>query len=313
MPCEFHLCIDEKLSNYSFPGEHPFGVERLAAFKEQLFKTVDQETYCTMPSRLATEQQLTLFHDKKLVHWIKQKSIEGSGLLDSADTPAYQGVYEAACRVTGTVLEGLDRIMSNQAKRIFVPIAGLHHARRHAAAGFCVFNDIGVAIEYLRQRYGVRRIAYIDIDAHHGDGVFYEYESDPDLLFVDFHEDGLFLYPGTGHANETGIGPAQGTKMNIPLPMNVDDEEFLELWPEAEQFIARFEPEIILLQAGADCLQGDPVTDMALSTLPHAHTARRLRMLAERCCNGRMLGMGGGGYNLQNVAMAWIAVVKQWV
>lgn len=313
MPNEFLLCVEDELSEYSFPDDHPFGVARLFAFKDKLEQTVSAASYGTMECRQATDQQLELFHDKSHVEWIKKKSREGCGFLDHSDTPAFSGVFEAASRVAGTVLAGIDRIMKGEVKRVFVPIAGLHHARRNASAGFCVFNDIGVAIEYLRTTYGVRRIAYIDIDAHHGDGVFYEYESDPDLLFVDFHEDGHFIYPGTGHAYETGRGVAAGTKMNLPLPMNAEDDEFLGLWPGAEAFIDQFQPEIILLQAGADSLQGDPVTDMALTTRPHAFTTERLRYLADKHCEGRMLVLGGGGYNLRNVADAWVEVVKQLI
>ena len=107
--------------------------------------------------------------------------------------------------------------MSGECRRTFLPIGGLHHARRDRAAGFCVFNDVGVVIETLRSKYGIARIAYVDIDVHHGDGLYYPYESDPDLIFADLHEDGRYLYPGTGHANERGKGAAEGTKLNVPM------------------------------------------------------------------------------------------------
>jgi len=197
MSHEFLVCIEDELSEYSFPDNHPFSPARLFAFKDKLAKRVSSASYGTMACRLATDQQLALFHDENHVAQVKEISKEGCGFLDCGDTPAFCGVFEAASRVAGTVLAGVDQIMTGGAKRVFIPIAGLHHARRNTSAGFCVFNDIGIAIEYLRRNHGIQRIAYIDIDAHHGDGVFYEYESDPDLLIVDFHEDGHFLYPGT--------------------------------------------------------------------------------------------------------------------
>ncbi|HGG59755.1 MAG TPA: acetoin utilization protein AcuC [Gammaproteobacteria bacterium] len=313
MPHELLLCLEDALARYSFPNNHPFGVKRLFAFRDRLLGSIDADRYGRLQCVEGAESCLSLFHQQQYIDWVKGKSEQGMGFLDAADTPAFPGVYEAASRVVGTVVNGVDRIMAGEARRVFVPIAGLHHARRGAASGFCVFNDCGVAIEYLRAHHGVRRIAYIDIDAHHGDGVYYEFEEDPDVRIVDFHEDGHFLYPGTGHEHETGKGEAEGTKMNIPLPMNADDEEFMALWPAAEAFIAEFEPEFILLQAGADAMAGDPVTDMAWTTAPYAHAAQRLRQLAERHCEGRMLVMGGGGYNLDNVASAWTEVVMQLV
>ncbi len=308
---EFALCIEDRLARYSFPDNHPFGSKRLFAFREKLQTTVPETDYARMNCVDTAEAYLPLFHQPQYLDWVRKKSIQGAGFLDAADTPAFPGVYEAASRVVGTVVNSANQILDGHIKRAFIPIGGLHHARRGAASGFCVFNDCGVAIEHLRANHGIRRIAYIDIDAHHGDGVFYEFEHDPDLLIVDFHEDGHFLYPGTGHADETGKGAAIGTKMNIPLPMNADDEEFMELWPVAERFIDDFKPEFILLQVGADSMAGDPVTDMAWSTTPYAHTTERLRQLAETHCQGRMLVMGGGGYNLDNVANAWTEVVKR--
>ncbi len=189
----------------------------------------------------------------------------------------------------------------------------MHHARRHVAAGFCVFNDCGIAIEYLRQQYGIKRVAYIDIDAHHGDGVFYSFEDDPDLLFADIHQDGRTLYPGTGAEDETGKGEAIGTKLNIPVPPFADDSVFQSVWPQVETYLQKYEPEFILLQCGADSIEGDPITNMAFSPASHAYATQRLCALADQYCDGKMLAMGGGGYNHDNIARAWTAVVDAMV
>jgi acetoin utilization protein AcuC len=197
--------------------------------------------------------------------------------------------------------------------RAFVPIAGLHHAARDGAAGFCVFNDCGVAVEYLRKTYGLQRIAYVDIDAHHGDGVFYGFEEDPDLIFADIHEDGRYLYPGTGHEHETGRGRARGTKLNIPVPPGAGDAEFYRAWERVEAYIDAQAPEFILMQCGADSLEGDPITHLAWTEEAHAHAASRLCRLAEKHCGGRIIGTGGGGYNRRNVARAWTRVVQSFL
>ena len=154
-------------------------------------------------------------------------------------------------------------------------------------------------------------MAYVDIDAHHGDGVFYAFEEDPDLLDADLHEDGRFLYPGTGSRSETGRGPAQGTKLNIPLPPGADDSVFLKAWDEVERYLEAAKPELILLQCGADSVGGDPITHLKLTAEAHAHAARRLGVLAERHAGGRVLAMGGGGYNRANLARAWTRVVEE--
>jgi acetoin utilization protein AcuC len=231
--------------------------------------------------------------------------------LDAGDTPAFPGVYEAAAQVVGGTLEALAAIVTGPARRAFIPIGGLHHATRDSAAGFCVFNDCGVAIEAARRLHGIRRVAYVDIDAHHGDGVFYAFEQDPELKFADLHEDGRFLYPGTGSRSETGRGPAVGTKLNIPLPPGAGDAEFHAAWEEVEAYLDAARPELMLLQCGADSIAGDPITHLLLTPEAHAHAARRLSVLADRYASGRVLAMGGGGYNRGNLARAWTRVVEE--
>ncbi len=253
------------------------------------------------------------FHTREYVARVKAQSQTGEGFLDYGDTPAFPGVYAAAATVVGSTLDAVVHAVSGESPRAFVPIAGLHHARRDTAAGFCVFNDIGCAIEALRAVHGVRRVAYVDIDAHHGDGVFYAFEDDPDLAFADLHEDGRFLYPGTGASAETGRGAAAGTKLNIPMPPGAGDDDFLRVWPRVEEFVRAARPEFILLQAGADSLAGDPITHLRYSPGAHAHAARRLRVLADEFSRGRLVALGGGGYNRANLGHAWCAVVEALV
>ena len=133
------------------------------------------------------------------------------------------------------------------------------------------------------------------------------------MIFADFHEDGRVLYPGTGAATETGRGRAQGTKLNLPMPPFADDQALIKAWPRVEQFVEQAEPEFILFQCGADSLAGDPLTHLQYTSAAHAHAARSLCRIADRCCQGRLLALGGGGYNRDNLAAAWTAVVKEMV
>src|SRR5690606_28933372 len=154
--------------------------------------------------RRATREEIEYVHTPEYVDRVVELSERGTGYLDHGDTPAFPGVFEAAANVVGGTLRALADVVENPGRPAFIPIGGLHHAARGGAAGFCVFNDCGVAIEAARRVHGIRRVAYVDIDAHHGDGVFYGFEDDPDALFADLHEDGRFLYPGTGSREETG-------------------------------------------------------------------------------------------------------------
>jgi len=302
--------IGEQLAAYGFGAAHPFGVDRHDAFVSEFYRQGLDKAVNMAEPEIATEQQLVSFHTQAYINQVKQQSVTGQGFLDCGDTPAFKGVYDAGCAVVGTTLAAVRQLMQGTTRRAFIPIAGLHHGRRDSAAGFCVFNDCGVAIEILRKEYGIQKIAYVDIDAHHGDGVFYAFEADPDLCFVDFHEDGKTLYPGTGSADETGQGAAAGTKLNIPMPPNANDALFITLWDAAERFIAEAKPEILLFQCGADSVGGDPITHLNYTAAAHAYAAKRLCALADEYCQGRILAMGGGGYNRDNLAKAWCAVVE---
>ncbi len=302
--------VGEALALYGFGKGHPFGPDRMDAFWQRMVdKGLNKKVEVCEPAT-ATKDDLLRFHTAEYVDQVIRQSKTGEGYLDQGDTPAFVGVYEAACTVVGTVLAAVDKIMQSDTSNVFIPIAGLHHAARNTAAGFCVFNDCGIAIEALRSQYGLKRIAYIDIDAHHGDGVFYAFVSDPDLIFADLHEDGRYLYPGTGAADETGRGQAAGTKLNIPMKPDAGDEDFLAVWPEVEKHLEKFPPEFILFQCGADSLGGDPITHLRYSEAAHGYAAKRLKMLAEKYCKGRLLSMGGGGYNRENLARAWTTVVE---
>lgn len=309
-PC---IYLGEALARYAFGEEHPFGPLRYQAFVEALRAQGLERQLCVKPPHQASDTQLQWFHTTEYVMRVKRQSITGQGLLDAGDTPAFRGMFEAAATVVGSVLDATSRIMAGECRRAFVPIAGLHHARREGAAGFCIFNDCGVAIEALRREHGVQRIAYVDIDAHHGDGVYYAFADDPELYIVDFHEDGRYLYPGSGAVTETGSGVARGTKRNIPLPPGANDRMFRNNWPEMEAFLCRAEPEFILLQCGADSLTGDPLTDLGYTSATHRYVAEHLCRIADQYAHGRLLVLGGGGYRLENIASAWCAVVAALV
>lgn len=328
MSTDVGLYLGQELGRYGFP-DHPFGPDRLEAFASEArrqgldtragdaSRTLDPLFGGGSPPRVrcleavsADREALVRFHSSNYIDRVVEMSRRGFGLLDMGDTPAFPGCYEAACLVVGTVLDAVDRIMAGELARAFVPIAGLHHARRDRAGGFCVFNDCGVAIAALLQQHGLERVAYVDIDAHHGDGVYYGFVDDPRLLVADIHEDGRYLFPGTGRADETGTGAARGTKLNIPLLPGATDDDFHQAWSRVEAFVEQGRPQFVLLQCGADSVAGDPITHLAFTPAAHRHATSALMRLAGRHSAGRLLVLGGGGYDHDNLARTWCGVVQ---
>ena len=310
-----HLTIywGEELGRYGFGEDHPLRQDRLAAFRVAAISAgIDRSVEIAAPMA-CNVTDLILFHEPAYVQRVEEQSTIGRGYLDCGDTPAYPGIYDAGRFVVGTGLAAISRIMEHNWHRAFVPIGGLHHARRDGAAGFSVFNDCGIMIEALRRRFGIARLAYVDIDAHHGDGVYYAFEEDPDLAIADIHEDGRYLYPGTGTANEEGKGIARGTKLNIPLAPGSTDSDFFRAWSRIESFVEGHKPEFIIFQAGVDSMDGDPLTHLRFSVAAHTHATRRLVELANKYAEGRLLVYGGGGYNLNNVANGWCAICKELI
>ena len=302
------VIADDAIGRYGFPDGHPFGTDRQGEFLREFRRLGLHRRVQEGESRPASRAELCSFHTARYVDFVGRLSAEGRGLLDAGDTPAWPGCMESASSVVGATLNAGAALLAGDAERALVPIAGLHHAARDTAAGFCVFNDIGVLVEMLLGAGGLERIGYVDIDAHHGDGVYYAFESDPRVIFADLHEDGQFLYPGTGRADENGSGEATGTKLNIPLEPGADDAHFAAEWPRVLEHLRRHRPDFIILQCGTDSMGGDPITHLRLTEASHARAAADLCALADELGHGRVLALGGGGYNRANLARGWSAV-----
>ncbi len=308
-----NLYADNNLAAYGFPDGHPLGIDRQGAFLREADEQGLLEKVVRRPAREAARAEIARFHSDGYVERVFTAEANGLRLLDDGDTPVFPGVYRKSAHVVGAALDGLARVMDGQCLRTLQPIGGLHHAARHQAAGFCVFNDLGVVIETLRQVYDIQRVGYLDIDVHHGDGVFYAFEDDPDLIFADIHQDSRTLYPGTGREDETGKGKAEGTKLNIELPPFSGDAAFMEAWTRVEAHFRAFQPEFFVFQCGADGLKGDPLAQLEYSPAVHAHASERMARLANEYAGGRIMAFGGGGYNRTNLAHAWAAVLDRLI
>ncbi|MDQ4074354.1 MAG: acetoin utilization protein AcuC [Thermoproteota archaeon] len=316
--CKTAVFFGQELAQYSFGTFHPFNSSRVFSFWEKFNDSGLRQSSQSVIVKpvMANEDTILQFHDDEYVSLVKAASKEGRGFLDRGDTPAFKGVFEASCFVVGTSLKALEFVMEKKDGIVhaFNPIGGLHHARRKSAGGFCVFNDIGIMILEARKRYGVDRICYVDIDAHHGDGVYYEFMHDPLTYIADIHEDGKFLFPGTGSEQETGTGDAKDTKINICLSPQSSDNDFFMAFERVEEFINTIaKPELIILQCGADCIEGDPLTHLRYSPIAYRHASERLHELAHRFSDKKIIALGGGGYNQINIANGWTAVVQSFL
>lgn len=299
--------LDDRFALYSFGKHHPFNEDRYWAFKASYVEESFDTTTLALPAVYGQDQDILRFHTQDYLAEIKECSEKGVGSLDS-DTPAFKGMYEASLWVVGSVVDAVHRLMQNKVYHAFVPIAGLHHAYADHGGGFCIFNDCAIAIKLLQQVYGLRRIAYVDIDVHHGDGVFYSFINDPGVLVVDIHQDPLF--PGTGSPDEIGLQRGLGFKRNFTLQPFSGNKEFLMAWEIGLAFLKSQKPDFIILQCGADGLGGDPLAQLALTPTSHEHVARDLSLLSKNLGHHRLLVLGGGGYNADNVSKAWSTVIK---
>lgn len=252
----------------------------------------------------ATEADLELAHSPDFVRFVRERAGSGVGRFDRS-TPVYPGVYQRALAAVGATLTGARMIARGEVRHAFNPSGGLHHASRERASGFCLFNDIVIAVRALQREFALRRIAVVDVDGHHGDGTQAELYHEP-ILYISLHRyDGRF-YPATGTVEETGADAGAGYTVNVPLPRRCGDGPYLYALHElVGPLLCRYRPELIIVQYGVDGHYLDPLVRLALSTSAYAETARLLHALAHDLCGGRLLVTGGGGYNPDAAARCW--------
>lgn len=304
-----------------FPSDHPLKaiMGGLAVGLMQAYGLLDGPQVVVRGPRLATDTELTRVHDAAYVARVRELSVlaeaRGTGFelqdvvygLVPPDNPVFPGLHDAAATIAGGTTMAMLEVMSGRARHAFVPLAGMHHAKRARAHGFCVYNDPAVAIAAVRADYPEARIAVIDLDAHHGDGVQALFWNDPQVLAISLHESGRYLFPGTGTVDDLGAGPGYGYTVNVPLEPFTDDETFARAFAAIVPPLLRaYRPDIILAQLGPDIHWTDPLTEMATTTNLCAPLASTLHALAHELCAGRLVGIGGGSYQPFSVApRAW--------
>ncbi|MEI7814542.1 MAG: acetoin utilization protein AcuC [Coriobacteriia bacterium] len=312
------LIYAPEMGNYRFGVAHPMQPERftLAVELARDWGLLGADGVAVVRPLPATDSELLLAHDSAYVNAVKRASADANGWHDgfgigAGDTPAFAGMHEAAALATGATVRGLRDVVAGTCLRAFSPAGGLHHAHRDRAAGFCIYNDLAVGIAAAIAENPGLRIAYVDLDAHHGDGVQEAFWTRSDCVTISVHESGMYLYPGTGRIVETGSGPGEGFALNVPLPPDSGDECYAIVLAEVVAPALRaFDPDVIVVQLGADSHRNDPLTHLDTTVAGQFANAQALVALAEELCGGRILATGGGGYDTYSAApRAWACVL----
>ena len=304
-----YVFYGDEILTYYFGPSHPFNQKRVK-LSVDLMKGLGLFSHKNqlLPIRQASIEEALAFHQEKYINFLQEVEKTGDIYLDQGDTPSFRGCLQASLWIVGATLQALDAVLT-ESVYAFNPGGGLHHAHRYRASGFCILNDAAIALEIARRKYGINKAAYIDIDVHHGDGVFYGFYAEDWLLDLDLHQDGRTLFPGTGFVQEIGEGSALGLKRNIPLAPGASDDSAMYAWREViEPSIREFKPELIVMQCGADAHYGDPLAMLSWSNNTYTNFARSIAELSEEICNGRLLLLGGGGYKPSNACLAWAAI-----
>ena len=306
-PVKTALVHSEDWARFDYGPHHPLRMERLGLtwrLMQAYGLTAGPGVVVRAPTP-AAEGDIAVFHAPEYLSVLKAANTglqppggESFG-LGPGDNPVFRGVWEAAQLVAAGSLLAADMVARGEVDRAFHFAGGLHHALPDRASGFCYVNDAVLAILRLRE-HGLR-VAYVDIDAHHGDGVQYAFYGDPSVLTISVHERGERLFPGTGFVHEMGQGDAAGFSVNLPLEAYTDTETYLPAFQAVvPPLLERFKPDVIVAQLGIDSHRTDPLTHLALDVQGFARALARIVPLAPR-----IIALGGGGYDVRNVARAW--------
>ncbi|MET4094025.1 acetoin utilization protein AcuC [Arthrobacter sp. UYCu712] len=299
---------DLEMTAYNFGHGHPMAPERmeLTARLASSLGLLDLDHVTVAAPDVASDEDLRTVHSPEFVAAVRRVSADPDTPdlergLGTEDDPAFAGMHEASARLAGGSLLAAAAILDGSAVRAVNFGGGMHHASRERASGFCIYNDAALAIQRLLDG-GVQRVAYIDVDAHHGDGTQSIFWDDPRVLTISLHESGLTLFPGTGFANETGGPGAQGSAVNVALPAGTGDAGWLRAFHAVvPQLVGAFEPEVIVSQHGCDSHRLDPLTHLNISVDGQREAATAIGNLAARHCGNRWISTGGGGYNVVTV------------
>ncbi|HEV7810435.1 MAG TPA: acetoin utilization protein AcuC, partial [Candidatus Limnocylindrales bacterium] len=313
------LVFGPRSLDYDFGPSHPLTPRRFGPGID-LLRAVGAEP--GLAPEPAPDDELLLAHTRQYVDVVRRFSEIDHGWMEAeagigvgGDDPPFKGMHDAAAAVAGGSIRAVEAILRGDVRRAFHPGGGLHHAMPARASGFCVYNDIALAVA--RARAEGLRVLYLDLDVHHGDGVEAIHAADPGVMTISIHESGRYLFPGTGAADEIGEGTAAGTVVNVPLEPDTGEAAWLETVERiVPELAAAFGPDLIVSQHGADSHAWDPLAHLRNTTTAMGRAARLVGSLSKRLTGGRWLASGGGGYGVYDVvprswASVWLALADR--
>jgi acetoin utilization deacetylase AcuC-like enzyme len=265
------------------------------------FEPVDSLKLLELAPAAADERWLRTIHPPQHIEHVRRVCDAGGGVLDLGDTPVGAKSFQVSLLSSGSAMRAIDAVMTAEATRAFSAARPPgHHAEPDRAMGFCLFSNLAIAARYAQQKHGVERIAIVDFDVHHGNGTQAAFEDDPTVLFISLHQHPRTCYPGTGYADEVGIGAGRGFTLNIPLMPGTGDDDYLAAFdarviPKLDDF----RPQLLLVSAGFDAHADDPLANLQLSEAGFAQITSRLVAAADRHCAGKLVSVLEGGYNLR--------------
>ena len=293
---------DPRFAEHETGPGHPERAARLTHTLDHLRAQQWFSQLLPVESQTCDERWLRSIHDRTLIERARQACSQGRAYLDSPDVAVSQASFEIALLAAGGVLALADAVIQGKANNGFALVRPPgHHAERDVALGFCLFNNIAIAARYLQQEYGLEKIVILDWDVHHGNGTQHSFESDPSIFYISLHQ--YPHYPGTGAYSETGIGDGSGTTLNCPMPAGSDDSHYEQAFREKIlPAVNSYSPDVILISAGFDAHQADPLGSINLSTAFYAWMTERMLETADQHANGRLISVLEGGYALDALA-----------
>jgi acetoin utilization protein AcuC len=296
-----------ELEKYRYPPEHPFNTIRAKKTRE-IVKSLGLLTgngRSEVPPVPAERLVLKKFHSARYLHALRTAAkgrwdTEALNMgIGTGDCPVFEGLYEYTLLATGATLVAAKLLLSGEAEVAFNPSGGFHHAMPEQASGFCYINDVALACTILAEEG--KRVLYLDVDVHHGDGVVYGFYDRRDVMTISFHESPGTLFPGTGFEDEIGDGQGKGYCVNVPLPVGTYDEVYMKAFEAiALPLIGAYNPDVIVFELGADALAGDPLAHLCLTNNVYAEVIEHLLSFDKP-----IVATGGGGYNVNNTVRAW--------
>jgi acetoin utilization protein AcuC len=312
--CTLHVAWDERLTGYDFGPDHPLAPVRveLTVALADAFGVLSEPGVTVAAPAAASTAELELVHDPRYITAVKTGIADAAFGLGTPDNPVFTGMHEASALVAGATLAAAAAVWESRAQHGVSVAGGLHHAMRGMASGFCVYNDPAIAIRWLLAQ-GAERVAYVDVDVHHGDGVQAAFYDDPRVLTISLHEHPMTLFPGTGLPDDDGGPGAEGMAVNVALPAGTGDAGWLRAFDAVVPPLLRaFHPQVLVSQHGCDTHRLDPLAHLELSVDAQRTAHAWLHHLAHETAGGRWVLTGGGGYALvQVVPRTWTHLLAE--